>query len=369
MTNTRFSKRLDFQGETNRKIINLLTEIDSQRSRFQVQSHLSPQMIDRLTKSVLITSSGASTRIEGSLLGDVEVKALFGKLKVQKFNTRDEQEVAGYLNLLKIVFESWEGIVFNESTIKHFHSLLLKYSFKDERHKGNWKFGSNRVEAHDPSGKLLGVIFDPTPPHLVDFEIKELLEFTIQELGKKDYNPLLIIGNFVFEYLAIHPFQDGNGRSSRVLTNLLLLQTGYTFTPFISHERIIEKNKEEYYLVLNRSQKTWKTKSEDLSSWMLFFLEVIHIQVTEAVKLLEKKEDMEILLSEKQLTVWKIFENAPQDSFSRSQIHEQTQIAISTLRQILRKLVKLNKLKQIGTGNATKYKLQTILDNEYLVIQ
>lgn len=360
MSNLRFAKRLDFQGEANRKIIKLLTEIDVQQSRFQVQSHLSPQMIDRLTKSVLITSSGASTRIEGSLLGDTEVKALFGKLKVQKFNTRDEQEVAGYLNLLKIVFESWEGIVFNESTIKHFHSLLLKYSDKDQRHKGVYKFGSNRVEAHDPSGKFLGIIFDPTPPHLVNFEMQELLEFTITELAKNDYNPLLIIGNFVFEYLAIHPFQDGNGRSSRALTNLLLLQTGYSFAPYISHERIIEKNKEEYYLVLNKSQRTWKTENEDLTSWILFFLEVIRVQVTEAVKLLEKKEDMEILLSEKQLIVWNVFENSPQQSFSRSELYNQTEIAISTLRQTLRKLVKLQKIKQIGSGSSTKYRIQTV---------
>jgi Fic family protein len=352
----RFTTRLEFNGETTRKVINLLTEIDSLRSRFSVQSHLSPQLIDRLIRSVIITSSGASTRIEGSMLGDTEVKALFGKLGVQKFNTRDEQEVAGYLELLKIVFENFKDISFTESTIKHFHSLLLKYSSKDERHKGNYKFGSNRVEAHDSSGKLLGIIFDPTPPHLVEKELREVLEFTITELEKKDFNPLLIIANFVFEYLAIHPFQDGNGRSSRVLTNLLLLQNNYTFTPFISHERIIEKNKEEYYLVLNQSQRTWKTENEDISSWIIFFLTAIKVQVTEAVNLLEKKEDMEIILSEYQLAVWNTINNST-TSLSRSEIQKISNVNVETIKQALQKLQGMNKIQAIGEGRATRYRV------------
>jgi Fic family protein len=353
--NNRFANRLNFNPQTTRKIFKILSEIDTLRGGFRVQSNLSPQMIARLTKSVLITSSGASTRIEGSLLGDNEVKALFGKLGIQKFHSRDEQEVVGYLELLGLVFSSWKDIPFSENTIKQFHSILLKYSSKDERHKGNWKFGSNRVEAHDHTGKVLGVIFDPTPPHLVDFEIKELLQFTVEELDKQDYNPLIIIANFVFEYLAIHPFQDGNGRSSRVLTNLLLLQQDYSFAPFISHERIIEKNKEEYYLVLNKSQRTWKTDNEDISPWIVFFLEVIKIQVTEAVKLLENKEDMEILLSEQQLVIWNIFDNST-EVYSRSQIQELTQIPVASIRQTLAKLEKLNKVKRVGVGNSTKYK-------------
>ena len=353
-SNQKFFERFNWSSTVNQKVIKLLTEIDAHKASFKVQSNLSPQLISRLTKSVLITSSGASTRIEGALMGDEQVKELFGKLKIQKFKSRDEQEVAGYLELLKIVFESWQSIKLSESTIKHFHSLLLQYSDKDTRHKGVYKFGSNRVEARDSSGKLLGVVFDPTPPHLVPIEMQELVEYTNSELLSGDYHPLLIIANFVFEYLTIHPFQDGNGRSSRILTNFLLLNSGYTFTPYISHERIIEKNKEEYYSVLNQGQRTWKTNDEDISSWILFFLEVVKIQAIEAVKLLENKEDMELILSESQLKVWNTI-NQSLEPVSRSQIHQAVQIPISTIKQALDKLYKLDKIKRLGQGSGSRY--------------
>jgi Fic family protein len=358
MSNDRFIKRLDIGGEKGRKITNLITQIAELKAKFKVQSHLSPQLIDRLTQSVLITSSGASTRIEGSLLGDMQVKELFNKLGIQKFKSRDEQEVVGYLELLKLVFENWKSIKFNESTIKNFHSILLKYSVKDERHKGNWKFGSNRVEARSSDGELIGIVFDPTPPYLVEIEIRGLVEFTQTELEKGDFNPLLIIGNFVYEYLSIHPFQDGNGRSSRVLTNLLLLQQGFDFTPFISHERIIERNKEEYYKVLNSSQKTWKTDDEDISSWLLFFLEVVKIQAQEAVNLLENKENMDVILSEKQLLVWNVI-NEAQKELSTGRIAEITKLPIPTVKQALNKLINLNKIDRLGEGRAVRYRLVT----------
>ena len=356
LSDQKFSNRFDWSPQVNQKIIKLLTQIDSHKASFRVQSNLSPQLINRLTRTVLITSSGASTRIEGSLMDDKEVKELFGKLKIQKFKSRDEQEVAGYLELLKIVFESWGSIKLSESTIKHFHSLLLKYSDKDSRHKGTYKFGSNRVEARDPDGKLLGIIFDPTPPHLVAFEMQDLVAYTNIELTSGDYHPLLIIANFIFEFLTIHPFQDGNGRSSRVLTNYLLLNAGYTFTPYISHEKIIEKNKEEYYSVLNQSQRTWKTDNEDISSWIIFFLEVVKIQANEAVLLIENKEDMELILSQSQLKVWNMISQSP-EPISRSQIHQETQVPIPTIKQALDKLYKMEKIKRLGQGRAIRYTL------------
>jgi Fic family protein len=355
MTNDRFYKRLDFTGETNRKITKLLNEINELKGSFKVQANLSPQLVDRLTQNVLITSTGASTRIEGSLLSDSDVKQLF-KHKIQKFNSRDQQEVAGYIELLKIVFDSFDSIRLSENTIKQFHSILLKYSDKDTRHKGVYKFGNNRVEARNGEGNLIGVIFDPTPPHLVSLEMERLLQFTAKELEKQDFSPLIIIANFIFEFLAIHPFQDGNGRCSRVLTNLLLLQNDYDFTPFISHERIIEKNKEKYYQALNTTQRSWKSENEDITPWVLFFLEVVRIQATEAVRLLENKEDMELILSQKQLLVWNIISNSP-EPLTRSEVQNQTNIALSTVRQSLRKLLDLNKIESIGTGRATRYRV------------
>ena len=186
--------------------------------------------------------------------------------------------------------------------------------------------------------------------------MEELIEYTQSELKKADFHPLLIIANFTFEYLTIHPFQDGNSRSSRVLTNFLMLKAIYTFTPFISHERTIGKNKEEYYQVLNTGQRTWKTDKEDISDWVLFFLNMVKIQCVGAVKLLENKEDMELILTENQLLVWQILEQSD-SSLSRSQIQKQIQIPLPTVRQARQKLIDLEKIQMLGQGAGTKYRV------------
>jgi len=224
----KLTSRLHWKNFEDAQIIQkLLTEIDELKGKWIAGVKLSPQILNRLKKSVVITSTGASTRIEGAELTDEQIEKLFKGLRIKKFSTRDEQEVAGYKELLENIFDSWEKIKFSESTIKHFHKELLKYSEKDKKHLGSYKFGSNRVEAVDANGKVIGIIFEPTPPHLTPKEMSELINWAQDAFKKNLIHPLLIIGNFVLEFLAIHPFQDGNGRSSRVLTNLLMLQAGY----------------------------------------------------------------------------------------------------------------------------------------------
>ena len=356
MTDNRLTNRLNFDFKTSQKILKLISEIDSQNSRWQIQANLSPQMIDRLIQSVLITSTGASTRIEGSRMDDKQVKDLYKKLRIKKFKTRDEQEVAGYLEALKTVFETWEGLKFGESLIKQLHILLLKYSSKDERHKGSYKFQPNRVEARDQDGKLVKVIFNPTEPYLVPKEMQELCDWVITEFEKDELHPLLIISNFLFEYLATHSFEDGNGRSSRLLTNFLMLKSGYEFTPYISHEKIVESNKIEYYQALNTTQQTWKTEKEDISPWVLFFLEVVKIQAKNAIELLDQDKRTEIYLSDKQRAVWEALQQ--HEALSRSEIQTITQISIATIRQSIAKLLNMDQIEPIGEGRATKYRVK-----------
>jgi len=356
MTDKRLTNRLNFDLKTSQKILKLIAEIDSLNSRWQTQANLSPQMIDRLVQSVLITSTGASTRIEGSRMDDKQVKDLYKQLRIKKFKTRDEQEVAGYLEVLKIVFENWESLTFGESLIKQLHTLLLKYSSKDERHKGSYKFQPNRVEARDQKGNLVKVIFNPTEPFLVPKEMQELCDWVILEFKKDEIHPLLIIANFLFEYLAIHPFEDGNGRSSRLLTNFLMLKTGYEFTPYISHEKIVESNKIEYYKALNTTQQTWKTEQENLSPWVLFFLEVVLKQAKNAIELLDQDKRTEMYLSDKQRAVWEALQNG--EPLSRSEIQTITQISIATIRQSLAKLLEMDQIEAVGEGRATKYRVK-----------
>ncbi len=351
---SRFSQRLSFSPEITHKIYGLITQIDELKGQWKMGANLSPQVLGMLKKSVIITSSGASTRIEGARLSDEQVEKLLKGLKIQKLTTRDEQEVVGYAELLTNVFDAHKKLELSESVIKHFHSELLKYSEKDIRHRGEYKFCSNRVEARDADGNLMGVLFDPTPPHLVGKEMNELVSDTSRIFDKKEIHPLIVIGNFIFEFLAIHPFQDGNGRLSRVLTNLLLLKNGYEYMPYVSHEKLVEDNKDGYYIALNKPQKTWKTDAEDISSWLLFFLNILLKQTQIAIGLLSK-ESIENLLSEKQLAVWNYLNE--HDIVTPKNLRDDLKIATPTVAQTLNKLLEMKKIERMGNGRATRYKL------------
>lgn len=351
----RLDKRLQFSSTTTQALYKLLAEIDTVKGQWKLSNTLSPQMITRLQVSALITSAGASTRIEGSKLTDVEVEKLLRGLNIKKFKTRDEQEVAGYLELLKNVFASWTKIKLSENTILHFHKELLKYSAKDARQRGAYKFGPNRVEAKNQKGEVVGIVFDPTPPHLVKKEMDELLMWTGMATKNSDIHPLLVIGNFIFEFLAIHPFQDGNGRLSRILTNFLLLKSGYEYVPFVSHEQLIETKKIEYYLALNKTQRTWKTKIEDVTPWLTYFLQIMKQHSQKALALLSQ-EAVEEFLSEKQTIIWRFA--LTQDTFSRSDVIAATHLNARTVEHTIKKLVAMNTLERMGEGRATRYKVK-----------
>lgn len=349
---SRLTQRLSFSASDNQRLQNLLTSIDETKGYWNAYQALSPQFLGQLKKNVLITSTGSSTRIEGSLLSDSEVEKLLREAKIRKMETRDEQEVAGYLDLLQNVFKAWQSIPFNENTILHFHKILLDHSDKDSRHKGEYKFGSNRVEAVDQSGNVVGVIFDPTPPHLVKKEMHELVSWTLHAFKEKKYHSLVIVANFIFEYLAIHPFQDGNGRSSRILTNLLLLQQGYSFVQYVSHEKLIEESKPDYYMALKRTTNTWKTEEEDITPWLYFFLNIIKKQGELAVQI-TKQEDPEKFLSPYQSQILACFNI--KSEWSRKELHEHTGINVKTVEQGIKKLLDMRQIERLGQGRATRY--------------
>ncbi|MBI1834122.1 MAG: Fic family protein, partial [Candidatus Andersenbacteria bacterium] len=277
-TNNKLDRRLQ---QIPAEIWSKITKIDELKGQWIAGARLSPQVLNRLKRSVLITSTGASTRIEGAKLSDEYVEKLMRGIDIQKFTNRDKQEVRGYFELLGNVFDSWKSLKFSESSIKHFHKELLKYVEKDQDHLGDYKKRENQVQMINAAGESLGVLFDTTPAYLAPKETQELVEWTQQTLAEKKYHPLLIVGSFLVEFLQIHPFQDGNGRLSRVLTNLLLLKEGYLYMPYVSYEKFVEDNKPEYYLALRQSQKTFlsaealakedKTENETVIPWLDFF--------------------------------------------------------------------------------------------------
>jgi len=333
-------------------IVALLAQIDGIRGEFKSGLRMTPQMIMSLKKSTLITSAGASTRIEGSKLDDGEVQKILQGLAVSKFADRDSQEVQGYLEALQNVFEGYQVLPLRESTIQSLHKALLTYSVKDEFQRGHYKKRENMVGAFDESGKMLKVIFETTPAYLTAKEMQELVEWTHEALEQKRFHPLLVIANFIVEFLKIHPFEDGNGRLSRVLTNLLLLQSGYQFVQYVSHEQVIEQRKDHYYVALRKSQETFGTNQDSISSWLNFFLPVVQVQATKALGYLED-EHMEDSLSPKQLLVWKYLTEVGEAS--PSEIVAGTDVVMATVRQALERLLEIGKVKRTGRGRGTRY--------------
>jgi Fic family protein len=352
----RLSRRLQLASELTETIYSKIAEIDAVRYAYSLTKRLLPQTVERLTHSVIVTSTGASNRIEGNRLSDEEVEALYRKMRIKPFNTRDEQEVAGYIEMLKRIFENYGDIAVTEGHILQIHQEMLAYSDKDKGHRGGYKFGPNRVEAKDRSGNVIGVIFDPTPPHLTEKEMRELTDWYAWARAEKFKHPLILLANFVFEYLAIHPFQDGNGRTSRLLTNLLLLQNGYSFAALVSHERLIEESKAEYYLALSKTQRAWKTDREDMAAWMVYIFDIFLKQARAAALLLES-DQIEYLLSEKQLALWKWAQGLPSRELSRGDAVRALGFPPRTVEQIIRKLLDMNKLERVGRGRGTRYRV------------
>lgn len=349
MIKDRLSKRIKITSE----VLSKIAKIDEFKGLWHGGVKLSPQILGRLRASVIITSSGASTRIEGSKMNDQEIARFLRGLKTKPPSDRDEQEVAGYADLLGRIFDHYTSLKLSENNILFFHQILLKFSEKDKNHLGKYKTQANTVIAKNETGKVF-VLFNPTPPYLVKVEIDNVIDWVNKELLRGEIHPLLVIANFVFEFLAIHPFLDGNGRLSRAITNLLLLRAGYSYGPYVSLDEIIEENKTDYYLSLRATQKKHKTKNEDLTPWLIFFLDVLLRQTARAKKLMNQ-EQPEKLLSENQMEILKNFDD--DELLSVSELIEKIKsIPRPTIKQSLTRLVALGLLESVGRGRGVRYK-------------
>lgn len=261
------------------KLLNLIAEVDEFKGAWQALGTLAPERLQALKHVATIESIASSTRIEGSQLSDQEVRHLLSNLDVRRFNTRDEQEVAGYADVMEMLFASWNDIPFSENHIKQLHRDLLQYSEKDHRHRGEYKRFANNVAAFDAEGQQIGVVFKTATPFDTPQLMRELITWTNETLSSRELHPLIVVGVFVVVFLEIHPFQDGNGRLSRVLTTLLLLRAGYSYVPYSSLESVIEQSKEGYYLALRQTQGTIRTTSPDWQPWLAFFMKALQQQM------------------------------------------------------------------------------------------
>lgn len=333
-------------------ILRLIAEIDEFKGLWRAIGNLRPDRLHALKRIATIESVGSSTRIEGVKMTDQEVEALLTGIDIRSFRSRDEQEVAGYAEAVNLVFDSYDEIQISENHIKQLHRILLKFSSKDTRHRGAYKKLPNHVEAFDHNGKSLGVIFETATPFDTPLKMEALVSWSRRSFELKQLHPLLIIAIFAVHFLAIHPFQDGNGRLSRILTTLLLLRNGYSYVPYSSLESIVEQNKDGYYLALRKAQSTLNRGDEKLGIWLLFFLNCMKKQ-KDNLSLKIEREQIMTKLPELSGRILQIIKDHGQAAIS--DIQAITQANRNTIKVRLRELVDDGYLIKQGKGKATVY--------------
>ncbi len=338
------------------EILSLIAEIDEFKGAWRALGQLAPEQLTSLKRIATIESVGSSTRIEGSKLTDHEVDILLGNLQIKKFETRDEQEVAGYAAVMTLVFQNYEHIPLTENYIQQLHAELMRYSEKDAWHKGNYKKTSNHVEAFGPGGESLGIVFETACPFETPGRMSELITWTNTAIERRQLHPLLIIAVFIVEFLAIHPFQDGNGRLSRILTTWLLLKAGYAYAPYSSMEAVIEHNKEGYYLSLRQTQGTIKTNQPNWQPWVLFFLKTLQQQKQRLDVKLEREKLLLTQLPELSLHILELARS--RGRVTNSEIVTITGANRNTVKKHLENLVEQNYLQKNGVGRGTWYSLK-----------
>lgn len=333
--------------------LSLIAEIDEFKGAWRALGQLAPEQLLSLRQVATIESIGSSTRIEGSKLSDRQVEALLSNLQVTKFSTRDEQEVAGYAEVMNVIFQHYTDISLTENYIKQFHRDLLQYSEKDSWHRGEYKTNNNHLEAFDADGKSLGVVFETASPFDTPYRMTELVQWTRGAVEKKTLHPLLIISVFIVEFLAIHPFQDGNGRLSRILTTWLLLSSGYAYVPYSSLEAVIENSKEGYYLGLRHTQGTLRSDAPNWEPWILFFLKALKQQKQRLEVRLEREKLLLGQLPELSLKILELVKS--RGRITISEVMVLTEANRNTIKKHLKALVDDKHLLKHGIGKATWY--------------
>lgn len=336
------------------EILKLIAEIDEFKGKWEALKNRSPERLRQLRKVATIESIGSSTRIEGAKLTDLQVETLLANLSTTSFKTRDEQEVAGYAEAMDMIFQAYEDINITENHIRQLHQTLLRHSDKDEYHRGDYKKLSNQVVALDERGKEIGVVFKTTTPFDTPREMEDLVRWVNKAINENSLHPLLVVAVFVVVFLAIHPFQDGNGRLSRILTTLMLLRVGYNYVPYASLESIIEDNKDLYYKALRRTQTTLKDDKTDWEPWLGFFLRCLKKQKANLAIGVEKEKALDDTdLPAVSLQVLALL--SKHERLSIAQMVEHTGVNQNTLKVRLRALVALGRIQRHGKGRATWY--------------
>ena len=335
--------------------LRLIGGIDEFKGAWRVIGRLAPERLSALRHVATIESIGSSTRIEGSKLTDREVERLLSHVEIRNFANRDEQEIIGYAETMQTIFANASAIALTENHIQQLHRDLLRHAAKDERHRGAYKKVRNDVVALDAAGTQVGVVFQTACPFDTPRLMTALVEWTNRTLNERTQHPLVVVAVFVVTFLAIHPFQDGNGRLSRILTTLLLLRSGYAYVPYASLESVVEATKDRYYLSLRQTQQTLGNENPEWEPWLEYFLGALFEQKT---RLERKLEQERLLLGDLPELSIKILELCrSRGRVSVSEIEKATKASRGTIKDHLAALVKAGHLALHGAGRGAYYVL------------
>jgi len=337
------------------EMLRLIGEIDEFKGAWRSLRALAPERLAALRRIATIESVGSSTRIEGARLSDREVERLLAGLETHSFRSRDEEEVAGCAEVMETVFSDSEAIPLTENHVKQLHQMLLRHSSKDVRHRGEYKKLPNHVEAFDADGKSLGVVFQTTSPLETPWRMQDLIGWAGEALEAGLWHPLLVIAVFTVRFLAVHPFQDGNGRLSRVLTTFLLLRAGYGYVPYSSLESVIEASKESYYLALRRTQGTLAEEGPDWEPWVLFFLRALQRQKARLEAKVAREQAWGTALPALSVQILELARE--HGRVTTAQVEALTGGNRNTIKVRLGALVKAGTLARYGRGRSTWYAL------------
>ncbi|MFZ1748753.1 MAG: Fic family protein [Saprospiraceae bacterium] len=343
-------KVYNFKLNIDWKLINLISQIDRFDATWTAIEKKEVHSLKELKSIATVRSVGASNRIEGNKMSDEEVDVLLQKIDITRLTDRDSQEVVGYFEALDLISESYENIHLTESHIKSLHNSLMKYSAKDQWHKGNYKTLNNAVETSFPDGTQQ-IIFQTTEAGFATEDaIRAILSWYHSET---EVHPLIKVASFVYDFLSVHPFQDGNGRISRLLSTLLLLKSGYKWIQYVSFEHEIENRKNEYYQVLRSCQA--QRPNEDVTVWMNFFLSCLsNIQSHLMAKL--NKTGLETQLSPKEKSIYTMIQYRP--NIQSGEIAEKLSIPSPTVKRILSELINKGLIEKQGSGRSVSYTIK-----------
>jgi Fic family protein len=343
MNNNVHTFRLDINWE----LINLISQIDRFDASWASIERREGQSLKHLKTIATVRSVGASTRIEGSKMTDDEVEVLLKNIEITKLVDRDSQEVVGYFEVLDIISESFQDIDISENSLKNLHNILMKHSVKDDWHKGDYKQHNNAVEAIYPDGTRT-IIFQTTE---AGFQTQEAMQSLIHWYRNDTKTHLLVkCALFAYEFVSVHPFQDGNGRLSRLIASLLLLKEGYSWIQYVSFEHEIESRKTEYYRVLRSCQS--QRPNENVTEWLVFFLDALRNIQTQLMKKLQTS-GVETQLSARDKSILSYIGSYP--GSKSGVIAKKLGIPNPTVKRILTELIRLKLIEKNGVGPGTNY--------------